>query len=225
MSKSIRLLVGLGNPDPRDARTRHNAGFWFADAVASRWDASFRSSSNFFGDVADCYVGSQRLRLLKPMTYMNRSGQSVGEAARFYKLDPGQITVIYDEIDLVPGKIRVRTGGGHGGHNGLRDIIAHLGAEFRRVRLGVGHPGSKDLVHGYVLRDFSKAERPLFDKLIDAVAAEMPLLAAGDDGAFMSRVSHLVNPPKPKPEPKADPPRDDPADAKAGDGEEEGDGV
>lgn len=218
------LLVGLGNPGPEHAGHRHNIGFMAVDEIVHRYSfAPYRR--RFQGQAAEGRIGGVKVLALKPMTYMNRSGQSVGEATRFYKLEPGQITVIYDEIDLVPGKIRVRTGGGHGGHNGLRDIIAHLGPEFRRVRLGVGHPGSKDLVHGYVLRNFSKAERPLFDKLIDAVAAEVPLLAAGDDGAFMSRVSHLVNPPKPKPEPKADPPPDVPAADKAGDRDGEGDGV
>ena len=192
------LLVGLGNPGPRHADNRHNIGFMALDEIVRRqgfgpWRVRFR------GRVAEGRIGAHRVLALKPDTYMNESGRAVGEALRFYKLQPGQVTVIYDEIDLKPGKIKVKTGGGAGGHNGIRSVDAHIGRDYRRVRLGVGHPGHKDLVHGYVLQDFAKAERPWVEKLIDAVASEMPLLLDGDEGAFMSRVAHLIAPPKPKP--------------------------
>jgi peptidyl-tRNA hydrolase, PTH1 family len=143
-----------------------------------------------------------------PLQYMNRSGLPVKSAADFYKLEPEEIIVIYDEIDLAPGKMRAKKGGGHGGHNGIRDIARHIGPDFWRVRLGVGHPGDKDRVEGYVLQDFPKAEWPLIERMIDAVAEELPLLVGGDDGAFMSKVAHRVNPPKPKAQedkPKPDP--------------------
>ena len=131
---------------------------------------------------------------------MNESGRAVGEAARFYKLEPeAQVIVIYDEIDLKPGKVKVKLGGGAGGHNGIRSIDRHIGRDYRRLRLGIGHPGDKDLVHGYVLRDFAKADAAWRDKLLDAVAAEVPRLVEGDDAGFMSRVAHVMNPPKPKP--------------------------
>ncbi len=141
------------------------------------------------GRVTEGRIGAKRVLALKPETYMNESGRAVGEALRFFKLKPGQVTVIYDEIDLKPGKIKVKTGGGAGGHNGIRSIDSHIGRDYRRVRLGIGHPGHKDLVHGYVLRDFAKVEMPGVEKLIDAVAAELPLLMDGDEGAFMSRVA------------------------------------
>ncbi|GMQ74807.1 MAG: aminoacyl-tRNA hydrolase [Gammaproteobacteria bacterium] len=187
MSRPIRLLVGLGNPDPRDARTRHNAGFRFADAVASRWGASFRSQSNFFGDVADCHVGDQRLRLLKPMTFMNNSGRSVAALANFYRLESDEILIAHDEIDLPPGTVRLKRGGGHGGHNGLRDIIPQLGSpDFARLRIGVGHPGDKNAVVGYVLKSAPADEQRAIDDAVALAVDRFPDIATGEFAAAMN---------------------------------------
>jgi PTH1 family peptidyl-tRNA hydrolase len=187
LSKPIRLLVGLGNPDPRDARTRHNAGFWFADAVASRWGGSFRSQSNFFGDVADCQVGGDRLRILKPMTYMNNSGRSVAALVNFYKLESDEILIAHDEIDLPSGTVRLKRGGGHGGHNGLRDIIPQLGSsDFARLRIGVGHPGNKDAVVGYVLKPAPADEQRAIDDAVALAADHFPDIVAGKLEAVMN---------------------------------------
>ena len=187
MSNSIRLLVGLGNPDPRDARTRHNAGFWFADAVASRWGANFRSHSSFFGDVADCQVDGRRLRLLKPTTYMNNSGRSVAALANFYKLENDEILIAHDEIDLPPGTVRLKQGGGHGGHNGLRDIIPQLGdRDFARLRIGVGHPGNKSAVVGYVLKAAPVDEQRAIDDAVALAVDHFPDIVAGKFAAAMN---------------------------------------
>ncbi len=198
------VLVGLGNPGAGYAGHRHNMGFMAVDAIASLHRfAPWRKK--FQGDVADGEIAGTRIRLLKPMTYMNLSGQSVLAALGFYKLGPDALTVFHDEIDLLLGRVKVKSGGGHGGHNGIRDIMAHIGPEFQRVRLGVGHPGEKALVHNHVLQDFSKGERELAGKMIEAVAAEVPRLVAGDDGGFMSRVAFLLAPPKPKKEKPPEP--------------------
>ncbi len=187
MSTPIRLLVGLGNPDPRDARTRHNAGFWFADAVASRWGGSFRSQSNFFGDVADCQVGSHRLRILKPMTYMNNSGRSVAAFANFYKFEADEILIAHDEIDLPPGTARLKRGGGHGGHNGLRDVIPQLGSpDFARLRIGVGHPGNKNAVVGYVLKPASADDQRVIDDAVATAVDHFPDIVAGKFSEVMN---------------------------------------
>ncbi len=172
--------MGLGNPDPRDARTRHNAGFWFADAVAARWGGSFRSQSGFFGEVADCQVGGHRLRLLKPMTYMNNSGRSVAAVVNFYKLEAEDILIAHDEIDLPPGTVRLKRGGGHGGHNGLRDIIPQLGSsDFARLRIGVGHPGNKNAVVGYVLKPAPAEEQAAIDEALALALDHLPDMIAG----------------------------------------------
>ncbi len=200
MSKPIRLLVGLGNPDPRDARTRHNAGFWFADAVASRWGARFRSQSNFFGDVADCQVGEQRLRLLKPMTYMNNSGRSVAALANFYKFESDEILIAHDEIDLPWGTVRLKRGGGHGGHNGLRDVIPQLGSpDFARLRIGVGHPGNKNAVVGYVLKSAPADEQHAIDDAVALAVDRFPDIVAGEFAAVMN----FLHRKDPEPDPKA----------------------
>lgn len=200
------VLAGLGNPGAGYAGHRHNIGFMAADALASRYRfASWRKK--FQGDVAEGEIAGVRVLLLKPMTYMNLSGQSVAAALAFYKLEPDALVVIHDELDLPLGRVKVKAGGGHGGHNGIRDILAHLGPEFRRVRLGVGHPGEKALVHNHVLQDFAKAERDLAAKVIEAVVDEAPRLVAGDDSGFMSRVAFRLAPPKPKKEPPAAPPQ------------------
>ena len=198
----MQLLVGLGNPGPRYAGNRHNIGYMAVDEIVRRhgfgpWRSRFR------GQMSEGRMAGVKLLVLKPETYMNESGRSVGEVLRFYKLAPEAVVVFHDEIDLRFGKVKVKRGGGPGGHNGLRSLDAHIGPDYRRVRLGIGHPGHKDLVHPHVLKDFSKDEAKTVDKLIDAVAAELPKLLAGDEGAFMSRVAFLMAPPKPKPQPKA----------------------
>jgi PTH1 family peptidyl-tRNA hydrolase len=193
------VLAGLGNPGAGYAGHRHNMGFMAVDAIASLHRfAPWRKK--FQGDMAEGEIAGTRILLLKPMTYMNLSGQSVAAALGFYKLGPDALIVLHDEIDILLGRVKVKAGGGHGGHNGIRDIMAHIGPDFRRVRIGVGHPGEKDLVHNHVLQDFAKQERELAAKVIEAVAAEAPRLVAGDDGGFMSRVAFLLAPPKPKKE-------------------------
>ena len=214
------LLVGLGNPGPKHAGHRHNFGFLALDEIARRYRfGPWRG--RFAGAAADGEIGGVRILALKPLTMMNMSGRSVGEALRFHKLDQADVTVLYDELDLVPGKMRVKTGGGHGGHNGVRDIAAQIGPGFRRVRLGIGHPGDKDRVTGYVLHDFTKAERKTADDLIDAVAEAAPLLVGGEDNRFMTRVSQTLNPPPPKPPPKpvAPEPAEDNGSPPAADGD------
>lgn len=200
----MKLFVGLGNPGERYARQRHNVGFMAVERIAERhgfgpWRARFR------GRLAEGALGGERVWLLEPQTFMNESGRSVAEAVRFVKLPLADLCVFHDEIDLAPGKVRVKLGGGVAGHNGLRSLDACLGTkEFRRVRIGVGHPGHKDRVVGHVLSDFHKAERSWLEPLLDAIADAAPLLAAGDDAGFMNRVALLTQPPKrEKPEPAA----------------------
>jgi PTH1 family peptidyl-tRNA hydrolase len=201
----MRLLVGLGNPGPRYARNRHNIGFMAVDEIVRRHGfAPWRN--RFQGRAAEGRINSEKLLALEPQTYMNESGRAVGEALRFYKLDTEQVIVLHDEIDLRPGKVKVKQGGGAGGHNGLRSIDAHIGRDYWRVRLGVGHPGDKDLVHDHVLHDFAKADDSWLDKLLDAVAKEFPVLLAGDELAFMSKVNQALVPPRPKPRPAPDAP-------------------
>ena len=183
------LFVGLGNPGSRYAGNRHNIGFMVVDAIARRhgitpWRRRFQGVS------AEGPLGGERVLLLLPGTYMNDSGRAVAEAAHFYKLGVGDIVVFHDEIDLAPGKVRVKTGGGVAGHNGLRSISAHVGNDYRRVRIGVGHPGVKDLVHGYVLNDFAKDERPWVEALCAIIADDAGLLAKGQDASFQNKV-HL----------------------------------
>ena len=204
MSKPIRLLVGLGNPGPRDAATRHNAGFWFADAVASRWGGSFRSQSKVFGEVADCHVGGERLRLLKPMTYMNNSGRSVAAMANFYKFESEEILIAHDEIDLPPGTVRLKRGGGHGGHNGLRDIIPQLGTpDFARLRIGVGHPGNKNAVVGYVLKAAPEEEQRLIDEAVVLAQAHFPDIVAGKFATVMNLLHRKSTAPESEDDQKA----------------------
>jgi PTH1 family peptidyl-tRNA hydrolase len=196
----MRLLVGLGNPGSRYAGNRHNIGFMAIDAVARRHGVTgFRS--RFRGELADAPIGGERRLLLKPQTFMNDSGESVADAARFFKIAPGEIVVIHDEIDLRPGKLRVKRGGGNAGHNGLRSIDALLGPDYWRVRIGVGHPGVRELVQTYLLCDFAAEEVTLWVKpLLAAVAETIALLLADMPDAFMSEVARRFRPPDPAPD-------------------------
>jgi peptidyl-tRNA hydrolase, PTH1 family len=187
----MRIIAGLGNPGPKYENNRHNVGFMAADAIARRHSFS-PWTRKFQGLIAEGSLGGERVLLIKPQTFMNLSGQAVGEAMRFYKLAAQDLIVLYDELDLAPGKVRVKTGGGAGGHNGIRSLDAHCGKEYRRVRIGVGHPGVKELVHGHVLGDFAKADREWLEPLLDAIADAAPMLSRGDDNGFMNRVSLAV---------------------------------
>ena len=191
------LLVGLGNPGPGHAGNRHNVGFMALDAIVARYPLA-AARRRFHGLGADGYIAGTKVLALKPHTYMNDSGRAVAAAAAYYKLPPERIIVLHDEIDLLPGRLRVKRGGGAGGHNGLRSIDAHIGPDYWRVRIGVGHPGHRDLVRHYVLNDFPKAERPLIEKLLSALAEALPLLVNGDENGFMNKISVLVSPPKPR---------------------------
>ncbi|TIL72823.1 MAG: aminoacyl-tRNA hydrolase [Mesorhizobium sp.] len=182
------LFAGLGNPGAKYANNRHNVGFMAADAIARRHSFS-PWSKKFQGLIAEGTLAGEKIILIKPQTFMNLSGQSVGEALRFYKLDASALTVFYDEIDLAAGKVRVKVGGGSGGHNGIRSLEQHVGKDFRRVRIGVSHPGVKEMVHGHVLGDFAKADREWLDVLLDTIADDAGLLAKGDDNSFMNRVT------------------------------------
>jgi peptidyl-tRNA hydrolase, PTH1 family len=191
----MRLIVGLGNPGPRYARNRHNIGFRAVEAVARRYGSPpFRS--RFKGELAEVVIAGARRLLLKPETFMNASGESVLGAMSFYKIPPGEIVVIHDELDLRPGKVRVKCGGGSAGHNGLRSIDQMIGADYWRVRLGIGHPGIKELVHPYVLQNFTPdEERLIVAPLLDALAETVPLLIEGAPDAFMSEVARRFTPP------------------------------
>ena len=194
----MRLVVGLGNPGRSYAFNRHNVGFLAADTIVRRHGfGPWRS--RFQGTASEGELAGDKLLVLKPETYMNESGRAVEAAAQFYKIPLDQIFVIHDEIDLVPGKVRVKQGGGAAGHNGLRSIDAHLGPAYWRIRLGVGHPGRPELVKAYVLQDFAKDEQPLIGTMIEAVVQALPLLLSGDANGFMSKVDVSVNPPRPKP--------------------------
>jgi PTH1 family peptidyl-tRNA hydrolase len=184
------LFVGLGNPGAKYQSNRHNVGFMVVDEIARRHGfAPWRR--RFQGETAEGTLERERIILLKPMTYMNDSGQSVQEASNFFKLAQGEITVFHDEIELPPAKLRVKVGGGIAGHNGLRSISAHVGNDYRRVRIGVGHPGIKELVHGHVLNDFAKDERPWVEALREAIAGNAGLLATNRDSTFQNKV-HLA---------------------------------
>jgi peptidyl-tRNA hydrolase, PTH1 family len=194
------LITGLGNPGDSYARHRHNVGFMAVDALAGRhrfapWRPRYR------GLVCEGALSGRKVLLLKPMTYMNDSGDAVGQAARYLKLPLEAVVVIHDELDLTPGKLRMKTGGSDAGHNGLRSITASLGPDYRRVRIGIGHPGAPAVL-SYVLHDFSRADKEWLAPLLDAVAEAAPFLARDDDSGFMNRVALLTRPPKPpKPRP------------------------
>jgi PTH1 family peptidyl-tRNA hydrolase len=217
----MRLFVGLGNPGAKYARNRHNIGYMAVDKIAA--DHGFPPwRTKFQGVVSEGRLGPEKIVLLKPETYMNLSGQSVGEAMRFYKLEPGDVVVFHDEIDLAPGKLKAKTGGGHAGHNGLRSLHSHIGEGYARVRMGVGYPGHKDAVPHYVLKDFPKADEAWLDDMLRGVSDGAEALAAGDTGRFMNAVSLRLNPPRsstspPKPEgkPAPEPPEPAPDDRSA----------
>jgi len=191
----MRLIVGLGNPGARYARNRHNIGFVIADAVVRRYGFS-AYRDRFKGEVAEGTIAGERCLLLKPQTFMNDSGEAVLAAMSFYKIRPEDILVIHDELDLRPGKVRVKRGGGSAGHNGLRSIDALVGADYWRLRIGIGHPGVKELVHPYVLQNFPAEEVKLWvEPLVEAVAEIIPLLVGGDPPAFMSEVARRFAPP------------------------------
>ncbi len=199
------LIVGLGNPGPEYSGNRHNVGFMALDAIHRRhgfgpWRRRFQ------GDTAEATIDGEKVLLLKPLTYMNLSGQSVGEAMRFYKLAPADVLVIHDEVDLPPGKMRMKVGGGSGGHNGLRSITGAIGDAYRRMRIGVGHPGVKELVPHYVLHDFAKADRTWLEPMLDGIGDNAGLLAAGKDSTFANRLHEALggDTRKPKPDTKAD---------------------
>ena len=187
------LLVGLGNPGTKYAGNRHNIGFMAVDEIVRRHGfSSWRRK--YHGEVSEGTLGLEKVLVLKPLTFMNESGQSVGAAIRFLDIEPERVIVIYDEIDLMAGKIRVKLGGGAAGHNGIRSISAHIGPHYTRVRLGVGHPGDKNLVHPHVLSDFAKAEKTWLSPLLDAVAEYAPLLVEGDNGTFQNKVHLALHP-------------------------------
>ena len=186
----MRLFVGLGNPGTKHAHNRHNIGFRAVDEIARRHGfAPWRR--RFQGETSEGTLDGERVVLLRPTTFMNESGRAVQEAANFFKLGESEITVFQDELELPPGKVRVKVGGGIAGHNGLRSISAHVGNEYRRVRLGIGHPGVKELVHSHVLSDFAKSDRPWVEALCEAVADNAGLLVARRDATFQNKV-HLA---------------------------------
>lgn len=205
----MKLFVGLGNPGPKYAMNRHNIGFMALDRIAS--DHGFAPWRNKFqGQVSEGRLGGEKVILLKPETFMNNSGQSLRAALDFYKLDSTDVTVFHDEIDLAPAKTRVKSGGGHAGHNGLRSIHAHISPHYDRVRMGVGHPGHKDAVPGYVLRDFPKADQDWLDDVLRGISDGASYLADGDNAKFLNAVALRVAPPRPstgnkKPAPTPEP--------------------
>ncbi len=189
----MKVLVGLGNPGDKYERTRHNVGFMAAEAIAERYGAA-QWRKRFQGLAAEVDIGRMRYLILKPATYMNELGRAVSEAIRFYKISPADVIVFHDEIDLEPGKVRVKFGGGHAGHNGLKSISAHIGNDYQRVRIGVGHPGHRDAVVNYVLHEFSRADREWLDPLLTAIAQSASFLVTGQDAKFMNEVARAARP-------------------------------
>lgn len=189
------LIAGLGNPGPSYAKNRHNVGFMAVDEIARRWGFS-AARSRFQSQAAEGTIdtphGPVRALILKPQTYYNESGRAVGEAMKFFKLKPADVVVFYDEIDMAPGRFRMKTGGGAAGNNGIRSVTSQIGPDFRRARIGTGHPGNKALVHGHVLSDFHKAELKWLEPLLQACADALPLLAVGEDEKYQAEVMRLA---------------------------------
>ena len=185
------LFVGLGNPGKSYQKHRHNIGYRAVDAIADAFSFS-APKKKFQGQLREGKIGNRKVLALKPETYMNLSGQAVGEAARFYKIPLTNLVVFHDELDLAPGKVRAKMGGGVAGHNGLRSLARHLGPDFRRVRIGIGHPGHKDLVHNYVLSNFARKDKAWVEPLLEAIAKSAPHLVVGDDERFMTDVALLT---------------------------------
>ena len=197
------IFVGLGNPGKEYAGNRHNVGFMAVDQIVRRQNLPpYRKRFNAY--VSEGVIGGEKVLIVRPQTYMNNSGQAVSEAARFYKIPAEQVVVFYDELDLEPSKVRVKIGGGSAGHNGIRSIDAHIGNGFKRVRIGIGHPGHKELVHRYVLHDFAKADLEWLEPLLDAIADASGDLVRGDDGDFMNKVALKVRPQRPNGAKKSD---------------------
>ena len=191
----MKIIAGLGNPGPKYAANRHNIGFMAVDALYRKH--SFGAwSKKFKAEISEGEIAGEKVLLMKPQTFMNLSGEAVGEAMRFYKLGPGDIIAIHDELDLPAGKVKLKLGGGHGGHNGLKSLDAHCGRDYKRLRLGIGHPGAKELVHNHVLGDFSKADQSWLDPLMYDIALNAELLFEGDGSKFMNK---LAPPPPAKP--------------------------
>lgn len=189
----MKLFVGLGNPGSKYARNRHNVGFMILDRIAEQH--GFKPwRRRFSGITSEGEIAGAKVLLLKPETYMNGSGQSVGEAARYLKLTPADVIAFHDDIDLAPGKIKIKTGGGNAGHNGLRSLSGHIGNDYMRVRIGVGHPGAKELVDGWVLRDFAKADAEWLEPLLDAMTSAAGRLATDDDARFLTDVARKLQP-------------------------------
>lgn len=186
---SIVLIVGLGNPGTEYAQTRHNAGFWFVEQLAKSYNISLKNESKFNAYTGRGMIEGHDVRLLLPQTFMNRSGQSVTPFYKFYQINPSSILIAHDELDMNPGVIRLKTGGGHGGHNGLRDIVPHIGADFHRLRIGIGHPGHKDKVSGHVLGKAPSTEQKLMDDAIDFALTKIKLLVDGEISQAMNQIN------------------------------------
>lgn len=188
---SISLIVGLGNPGTEYAQTRHNAGFWYIERLAQRYGISLKSESRFHGWTGRGQIEGHDVRLLLPSTFMNRSGQAVVPMAKFFQVTADQLLIAHDELDLASGVIRLKSGGGHGGHNGLRDIVPHLGAEFHRLRIGIGHPGHRDKVTGHVLGKAPTAEQALLDQALDEALRLTDLIVAGNISQAMNQINRF----------------------------------
>ncbi len=189
------IIAGLGNPGTKHEKNRHNIGFMAVDEVARRWRFG-AERAKFQSVIAEGELEGTKVLLMKPQTFMNNSGHAVGEAARFYKVTPDRVIVFHDEIDLAPGRFRMKTGGGAAGQNGVRSLISQLGPDFRRARMGVGHPGRPELVHAHVLSDFHKAEQPWLEALLNACADALPFAVRGEDERYQAEVLRLAPAPK-----------------------------
>ncbi len=202
----MQIIAGLGNPGSQYASQRHNIGFMAADEIVRRHSSFSPWQKKFSAEISEGRIGSEKILLIKPQTFMNRSGQAVGEALRFYKLSEQDLTVLYDELDLAPAKVRIKRGGGAGGHNGIRSLDAHCGTDYQRVRLGIGHPGHKDRVSGHVLGNFAKSDMIWLEPMLAAIADNIELLIAGDNAGFMNKIALATGDVAPGGKEKADKP-------------------